>query len=297
MSQNSFVFVNTKEEIAQKRVKSLKFQLKALNQKNNVLQQKIKSVNRVNLDNTKSPVSQLQENLHFDRRQVIELFKPIIAKEAIYIRNERYKKENSMIQSKMNEIQQKKIKVRQIEQFDADAIRRVAEFKEKRVTEIRQRNVKEMEMNRLSVQRKLENVQVLENEEKELMNMIQLAKLNSTQLQQRYNRAITSSEDSSVLPHIRNFSYNQRFESPFKNQTPNHFSQQFLDDCCSSQKKQSQFFPNRRKSKSTNKLINSNINEFNDTPQWKIDFKQYGNIDNKENLEIKRDSQRSSTQL
>ncbi|CAD8119531.1 unnamed protein product [Paramecium sonneborni] len=296
MCQNSYVFANTKEEIVQKRVKSLKFQLKALEQKNSVLQQKIKSVNRINLDHSKSPVSQLQENLHFDRKQVIELFKPIIAKEAIYIRNERYKTEHLMIQSKMKEIQQKKIKVRQIEQFDADAIRRVAEFKEKKVIEIRQRNVKEIEINRLSVQKKLENVQVLENEEKELMNMIQLAKINSTQLQTRYNRAITSSDESSVLPHIRKFSYNQRFESPFKNRTPNHFSDNYLDNCYSNNKKQSQFFPSRKKSKSTNKLIGNNINEFNDTPQWTIEFKQYCNMSNKENLDIKGDSQGSSTQ-
>ncbi|CAK59509.1 unnamed protein product (macronuclear) [Paramecium tetraurelia] len=296
MSQLSFVIANAQEEMIQKRVKSLKFQLKALGQKNTVLQQKIKDVNRANLDHTKSPVSQLQENLHFDRRQVIELFKPIIAKEAIYIRNERFKSEQFMMQSKLNEIQQKKIRARQIEQFDADAIRRVAEFKEKKVTEIRQRNVTEIEINKSTVLRKLEHISVLENEEKELMNMIQQAKLNTTQLQQRFSRAITQTDESSILPNIRKFSCNQRFESPFKNRTPNHYSDKFLDHSNTSNKKQPQYFLCRRQSKSTNKLNNAQQEETNGTPQWAIQFKQYYNMSNKENFEDKEDSQEQSTQ-
>ncbi|CAD8090924.1 unnamed protein product [Paramecium primaurelia] len=296
MSQHSFVIANAQEEMIQKRVKSLKFQLKALGQKNTILQQKIKDVNRVNLDHSKSPVSQLQENLHFDRRQVIELFKPIIAKEAIYIRNEKYKTEQFMMQSKMNETQQKKIKARQIEQFDADAIRRVAEFKEKKVIEIRQRNIAEIEINKSTVQKKLEHISILENEEKELMNMIQQAKLNTAQLKQRFNRAITQTDESSMLPNIRKFSCNQRFESPFKNRTPNHYSDKFLDHGNTSHKKQSQYFLCRRQSKSTNKLINTHNNETNGTPLWANDYTQYYNISNKENLEIKEDLQEQSTQ-
>ncbi|CAK75790.1 unnamed protein product (macronuclear) [Paramecium tetraurelia] len=202
MNQQSFVQVNLEHDQIKKRVNSLKFQLKDIDQKNFIIQQKLKDLRQLSPDAKKSPIAQLQEQLGLDRKQIMEQFKPIIEKEGVYVRNERLKTESYLQNSRNAEIQQKKIKVKQIEDQDSQVLRRKAEFYEKKINEIRQRQVQEMELNKLIVHKKVMEINNYKRYEQQLLGEITLAKQKEQSLNNRFCQFATSSDNSIMLPLI-----------------------------------------------------------------------------------------------
>ncbi|CAD8062854.1 unnamed protein product [Paramecium sonneborni] len=217
MNQQSFVQVNQEHDQIKKRVNSLKFQLRDIDQKNFILNSKLKDLRQLSPNGNKSPVAQLQEQLGLDRKFIIEQFKPIIEKEGIYVRNERLKTESYLQQSKNIEIQQKKKKVRQIEVYDSEIIKRKAEFYEKKINEVRQRQLQEMEMNKLIVNKKLIEINNLKKQEQLLLGEITLAKKKEQSLNNKFSNVVLSSENSIMLPTIQKTNSRMSQQSNSKN--------------------------------------------------------------------------------
>ncbi|CAD8128255.1 unnamed protein product [Paramecium sonneborni] len=203
MNQQSFVQVAQEYDQVKKRVNSLKFQLRDIDQKNHVLQTKLKDLRQISPKLQKSPITQLQEQFRLDRKQIIEQFKPIVEKEGIYLRNERLKTETQLQQSKIWEIQQKKMKVKLIEEFDSEVTKRRIEFQEKKIKEVRQRQLQEMEMNRLILNKKLIEISKLKKQEKELIVEIQSAKNKEQKLCNKFCNALVTNDNSVILPSIQ----------------------------------------------------------------------------------------------
>ncbi|CAD8155064.1 unnamed protein product [Paramecium octaurelia] len=203
MNQQSFVQVNQEHDQIKKRVNSLKFQLKDIDQKNFILQNKLKDLRQLSPNGRKSPIAQLQEQLGLDRKLIREQFKPIIEREGIYVRNERLKTESQLQNSRNIEIQQKKIRVKQIEDQDSEVLRRKAEYYEKKINEVRQRQLQEMEMNKLIVHKKIVEINNLKKQEQQLLGEISLAKQKEQSLNGRFCNVVLSTDNSIMLPTIQ----------------------------------------------------------------------------------------------
>ncbi|CAD8057428.1 unnamed protein product [Paramecium primaurelia] len=224
MNQQSFVQVTQEYDQVKKRVNSLKFQLRDIDQKNFLLQTKLKDLRQISPKFQKSPITQLQEQLGLDRKQIIEHFKPIVEKEGIYLRNERLKTETQLQQSKMWEIQQKKMRVKLIEEFNSEVTKRRAQYQEKKIKEVRQRQLQEMEMNRVILNKKLIEISKLKKQEKELIEEIQSAKTKEQQLCNKFCNALVSNDNSVILPSIQKsnskFSQNSASKQQRKGYSP-----------------------------------------------------------------------------
>ncbi|CAK73495.1 unnamed protein product (macronuclear) [Paramecium tetraurelia] len=203
MNKQGFVQVTQEYDQVKKRVNSLKFQLRDIDQKNFLLQTKLKDLRQISPKFQKSPITQLQEQLGLDRKQVIEQFKPIVEKEGIYLRNERLKTETQLQQSKMQEIQQKKMRVKLIEEFNSEVTKRREQYQEKKIKEVRERQLQEMEMNRLIVNKKMFEISKLKKQEKELIEEIQSAKTKEQQLCNKFCNSLVSNDNSLILPSIQ----------------------------------------------------------------------------------------------
>ncbi|CAD8142852.1 unnamed protein product [Paramecium pentaurelia] len=219
MNQQSFVQVTQEYDQVNKRVNSLKFQLRDIDQKNFLLQTKLKDLRQISPKIQKSPITQLQEQLRLDRKQIIEQFKPIVEKEGIYLRNERLKTESQLQQSKIWDIQQKKMKVKMIDEFDSEVTKRRAEYQEKKIQEVRQKQLQEMQMNRLIVNKKLLEITKLKKQEKELIEEIQSAKTKEQQLCNKFCNVLASNDNSVILPSIQksNSRMSQNSNSKYQN--------------------------------------------------------------------------------
>ncbi|CAD8063589.1 unnamed protein product [Paramecium sonneborni] len=202
MNQQSFVQVTQEYDQVQKRVNSLKFQLRDIDQKNFLLQTKLKDLRQISPRLQKSPFTQLQEQLRLDRKQIIEQFKPIVEQEGIYLRNERIKTENQLQLSKISEIQQKKNKVKLMEEFDQEVTKRRAYYQEKKIKEVRQRQLQEMEIYRIILNKKLVEISQLKKQEKGLIDEIQSAKSREQQLCNKFCNALVN-DNSLILPSIQ----------------------------------------------------------------------------------------------
>ncbi|CAD8152866.1 unnamed protein product [Paramecium pentaurelia] len=234
MNQQSFVQVNLEHDQIKKRVNSLKFQLKDMDQKNYIIQNKLKDLRQLSPNVKKSPIAQLQEQLGLDRKLIIEQFKPIIEKEGIYVRNERLKTESYLQNSRNEEIQQKKIKVKQIEDQDSQVVRRKAEYHEKKINEVRQRQLQEMEMNKLIVHKKIVEINNFKKYEQQLLGEITLAKQKEQSLNSRFCKFVLNSDNSIILPTIQktNSRMSQKSNSKQRPILGSHSvkrSEQFLD--------------------------------------------------------------------
>ncbi|CAD8056870.1 unnamed protein product [Paramecium primaurelia] len=216
MNQQSFVQVNQEHDQIKKRVNSLKFQLKDIDQKNFILQNKLKDLKQLSPNARKSPIAQLQEQLGLDRKQIREQFKPIVEKEGIYVRNERLKTESQLQNQRNIEIQQKKKRVKQIEDQDSEVLRRKAEYYEKKIIEVRQRQLQEMEMNKLIVNKKIFDINNLKKQEQQLLGEISLAKQKEQQLNNRFCNVVLSTDNSIMLPTIQKTNSRMSQKSNYK---------------------------------------------------------------------------------
>ncbi|CAK66004.1 unnamed protein product (macronuclear) [Paramecium tetraurelia] len=233
MNQQSFVQVTQEYDQVKKRVNSLKFQLRDIDQKNYLLSTKIKDLRQISPKIQKSPISQLQEQLRLDRKQIIEQFKPIVEKEGIYLRNERLKTETQLQQSKIWEIQQKKMKVKMIDEFDSEVTKRRAAYQEKKIKEVRQQQLQEMLMNRVIVNKKLLEINKLKKQEKDLIEEIQSAKTKEQQLCNKFCNALVSNDNTVILPSIQKSnsrtSQNSNQKKPNKGCSPFRMSGKVFD--------------------------------------------------------------------
>ncbi|CAD8066817.1 unnamed protein product [Paramecium sonneborni] len=217
MNQQSFVQVNQEHDQIKKRVNSLKFQLKDIEQKNYVLQSKLKDFRQLSPNVNKSPISQLQLQLGLDRKFIMEQFKPIIEKEGIYVRNERLKTESYLQQSKNIEIQQKKKKVKQIEGQDQEILKMKAKYYEKKINEVRQRQLQEIEMNKQIVHKRIVEINNLKKQEQQLLGELTLAKQKEQSLNNKFSNVLLSSENSKMLPTVQKTNSRMSQKSNSKN--------------------------------------------------------------------------------